>query len=31
MTFILDDFEHEANTITAEARSKNANLVTAVV
>ena len=28
---ILDDFEHEANTITAEARSKNANLVTAVV
>ena len=28
---ILDDFEHEANTITAEARSKNSNLVTAVV
>ena len=28
---ILDDFEHEANTITAEARSKNAKLVTAVV
>lgn len=28
---ILDDFEHEANTITSEARSKNANLVTAVV
>ena len=28
---ILDDFEHEANTITSEARAKNANLVTAVV
>ena len=28
---ILDDFEHEANTITHEARDKNANLVTAVV
>ena len=28
---VLDDFEHEANTITREARSKNANLVTAVV
>lgn len=28
---ILDDFEHEANTITAEARAKNSNLVTAVV
>ena len=28
---ILDDFEHEANTITRDARSKNANLVTAVV
>ena len=28
---ILDDFEHEANTITPEARAKNANLVTAVV
>ena len=28
---ILDDFEHEQNTITAEARAKNANLVTAVV
>ena len=28
---ILDDFEHEANTITKEARDKNANLVTAVV
>ena len=28
---ILDDFEHEANTITREARDKNANLVTAVV
>jgi len=28
---ILDDFEHEANTITHDARSKNANLVTAVV
>jgi len=27
----LDDFEHEANTITVEARAKNANLVTAVV
>jgi len=27
----LDDFEHEQNTITADARSKNANLVTAVV
>lgn len=27
----LDDFEHEANTITREARDKNANLVTAVV
>ena len=28
---ILDDFEHEANTITQDARAKNANLVTAVV
>tara|TARA_R110002051_G_scaffold265541_1_gene325407 strand:- start:2814 stop:4397 length:1584 start_codon:yes stop_codon:yes gene_type:complete len=28
---ILDDFEHEGNTITPDARSKNANLVTAVV
>jgi len=28
---ILDDFEHEENTITADARNKNANLVTAVV
>jgi hypothetical protein len=28
---ILDDFEHEANTITHDARAKNANLVTAVV
>ena len=28
---VLDDFEHEANTITHEARAKNANLVTAVV
>ena len=28
---ILDDFEHEASTITKEARDKNANLVTAVV
>jgi hypothetical protein len=28
---VLDDFEHEANTITREARDKNANLVTAVV
>ena len=28
---ILDDFEHEANTITRDARDKNANLVTAVV
>jgi len=28
---ILDDFEHEENTITPEARNKNANLVTAVV
>ena len=28
---ILDDFEHEQNTITQEARAKNANLVTAVV
>jgi len=28
---VLDDFEHEANTITKEARDKNANLVTAVV
>ena len=28
---ILDDFEHEANTITSDARAKNANLVTAVV
>mgnify|MGYP003112416756 FL=1 len=28
---ILDDFEHEANTITPDARAKNANLVTAVV
>ena len=28
---ILDDFEHEQNTITSEARAKNANLVTAVV
>ncbi len=28
---ILDDFEHEANTITPESRAKNANLVTAVV
>ena len=28
---ILDDFEHEANTITRESRDKNANLVTAVV
>ena len=27
----LDDFEHEQNTITVEARAKNANLVTAVV
>jgi len=27
----LDDFEHEANTITQDARAKNANLVTAVV
>ena len=27
----LDDFEHEANTITVDARAKNANLVTAVV
>jgi len=27
----LDDFEHEQNTITSEARAKNANLVTAVV
>lgn len=28
---ILDDFEHEANTITKDARQKNSNLVTAVV
>ena len=28
---VLDDFEHEANTITPDARAKNANLVTAVV
>jgi len=28
---VLDDFEHENNTITKEARDKNANLVTAVV
>ena len=28
---ILDDFEHEQNTITHDARAKNANLVTAVV
>ena len=28
---VLDDFEHEANTITRESRDKNANLVTAVV
>ena len=28
---VLDDFEHEANTITQEARDKNANLVTAVI
>ena len=28
---VLDDFEHEANTITPDARDKNANLVTAVV
>ena len=28
---VLDDFEHEANTITREARDKNANLVTAGV
>jgi len=28
---ILDDFEHEANTISRDARAKNANLVTAVV
>ena len=28
---ILDDFEHEANTISRDARDKNANLVTAVV
>ena len=28
---ILDDFEHEQNTITRDARDKNANLVTAVV
>tara|TARA_R100000664_G_scaffold28499_1_gene39811 strand:- start:2502 stop:4070 length:1569 start_codon:yes stop_codon:yes gene_type:complete len=28
---VLDDFEHEANTITREARDKNSNLVTAVV
>ena len=28
---ILDDFEHEANTITKDARDKTANLVTAVV
>ena len=28
---ILDDFEHEANTISRYARDKNANLVTAVV
>jgi hypothetical protein len=28
---ILDDFEHEANTISADARAKNSNLVTAVV
>ena len=28
---ILDDFEHEQNTITQDARAKNANLVTAVV
>jgi len=28
---VLDDFEHEQNTITKEARDKNANLVTAVV
>ena len=28
---VLDDFEHEANTITKEARDKNANLVTGCV
>ena len=28
---ILDDFEHEANTLTQDSRDKNANLVTAVV
>ena len=28
---ILDDFEDENNTLTAESRSKNANMVTAVV
>lgn len=28
---ILDDFEHEENTLTKESRDKNANLVTAVV
>tara|TARA_R110002012_G_scaffold7562_6_gene35299 strand:- start:8566 stop:10152 length:1587 start_codon:yes stop_codon:yes gene_type:complete len=28
---VLDDFEDENNTITAEARSKNSNMVTAVV
>ena len=28
---ILDDFEHEENTLTRESRDKNANLVTAVV
>ena len=28
---LLDDFEHEANTVTHAAREKNANLVTAVV
>ena len=28
---ILDDFEHEANTISTDARAKNSNLVTAVV
>jgi hypothetical protein len=28
---VLDDFEHEQNTITLESRAKNSNLVTAVV
>ena len=28
---VLDDFEHEANTLTQDSRDKNANLVTAVV